>query len=204
MVPVDSAEVVTKVPKTAQAGNLAGSPKGSAIIRKDEHHSRKETAIRNKLNDKFRCVSAPIPDPFRLLIQHIVPRRPVFVTKDSQGQTKKGPVQKGEKDYDMLMAELENPGILGPYGVKRRLWDFLISCIVVYLIILLPLEVFVEVTTLIIISTIADCIFRTCVRLHRYLTVAHIIARPRSHGKHLQACTKPRKLWITCSGWTLY
>ena len=152
----------------------------------------------------FGVYLLPSPDPFRLLIQHIVPRRPVFVTKDSQGQTKKGPVQKGEKDYDMLMAELENPGILGPYGVKRRLWDFLISCIVVYLIILLPLEVFVEVTTLIIISTNADCIFGTCVRLHRYLTVAHIIARPRSHGKHLQACTKPRKLWITCSGWTLY
>jgi hypothetical protein len=183
VVPVGGAEVATKAPKTAQAGNLAASPKGSAIIRKDGHLSCKETVMQNKLNNKFR---------------------PVFVTKDSQGQTKKGPVQKGGKDYDMLMAELENPAMLVPYGVKRRVWDFLISCIVVYLIILLPLEVFVEVTALIIISTNADRIFRTCTRLHRCLTVVHIIARPRSHGKHPQAYTKPRKLWITFSGWTLY
>ena len=39
------------------------------------------------------------------------------------------------------MAELENPYVLCPYHANRRLWDMLISAVVVYLIIFIPIEI---------------------------------------------------------------
>jgi len=44
-------------------------------------------------------------------------------------------------EYETQMAELENPYVLCPYHLTRRLWDLLISAIVVYLMIFIPIEI---------------------------------------------------------------
>ncbi len=45
------------------------------------------------------------------------------------------------KEYEKHMAKLENPYVFCPYHANRRLWDILISIVVVYLMIFVPLEI---------------------------------------------------------------